>query len=173
MIMSIQLLDFNKSNSSKSFMDDFNPTKEDQLTFSKLSEKHEEFLAKKEYDSQGITDKDIENETDDYIMAFGILELNYEYDIKENSGVPVNDDEYKTAFTDCGFTGFIDSITLNKSNSESFYYLFNVYNNLMCEVNLIDENFNGQTEESFKQLIKDKQQKSMPVVVQFVYYVNQ
>ena len=103
MIMSIQLLDFNKSNSSKSFMDDFIPTKEDQLTFNKLSDKHEEFLAKKEYDSQGITDEDIENETDDYIMAFGILELNYEYDIKENSGVPVNDDEYKTLGPVYGF----------------------------------------------------------------------
>ena len=173
MIMSIQLLDFNKSNSSKSFIKDILPTKEDQLTFSKLSEKHEEFLAKKEYDSQGITDEDIENETDNYIMAFGILELNYEYDIKENSGVPVNDDEYKTAFTDCGFTGFIDSFTLNKSNSESFYYLFNIYNNLTCQVNLIDENFNDQTEDSFKELIRDKQQKSMPVVAHFVYYINQ
>ena len=35
----------------------------------KAKEKHEEFLAKKEYDSQGITDEDIENETDDYLMA--------------------------------------------------------------------------------------------------------
>ena len=43
----------------------------------------------------------------------------------------------------------------------------------MCEVNLIDENFNDQTEDSFKELIRDKQQESMPVVVHFVYYVNQ
>ena len=43
----------------------------------------------------------------------------------------------------------------------------------MCEVNLIDENFNDQTEESFKELIRDKQEKGMPIVVQFIYYVNQ
>ena len=62
---------------------------------------------------------------------------------------------------------------INKTNSESFYYLFNVYYNLMCEVNLIDENFNDQTEESFKELIRDKQEKGIPTVVQFIYYVNQ
>jgi hypothetical protein len=172
MIMSMQLLGFNNENSSQSFINDFIPTKEDQLTFSKLSNKHEEYLSNEEYESQGITEEDIENETDEFLMAFGILALDYEYDIKEKCNVPVDEDIFKKAEADCDFAGF-DSFSLNKTNSESFYYLFNVYYNLMCEVNLIDENFNDQSEESFKELIRDKQEKGMPTVVQFIYYVNQ
>ncbi len=170
--MSMQLLGFNNENSSQSFINDFIPTKEDQLTFSKLSNKHEEFLANQEYESQGISEEDIKNETDEFMMAFGVLGLDYEYDIKNRCNVSVDDDIYKKAEADCNFTGY-DSFTLNKTNSESFYYLFNVYYNLMCEVNLIDENFNDQTEESFKELIRDKQEKGIPTVVQFIYYVNQ
>ncbi len=98
--------------------------------------------------------------------------IDYEYDIKEKCNVPVDEDIFKKAEANCDFAGF-DSFSLNKTNSESFYYLLNVYYNLMCEVNLIDENFNDQTEESFKELIRDKQEKGMPTVVQFIYYVNQ
>ena len=40
-------------------------------------------------------------------------------------------------------------------------------------MNLMDENFDGYNEESFKELIKDKQEKGMPVVVHFVFYINE
>ena len=78
-------------------------------------------------------DEDIKNETDEFMTAFGVLGLDYEYDIKEKCNVPVDEDIFKKAEADCDFAGF-DSFSLNKTNSESFYYLFNVYYNLMCEV---------------------------------------
>ena len=168
MILSMQLLGFNNENSSQSFINDFIPTKEDKLTFRKLSFKHEQYLKNEEYESQGITEEDIENETEEAMMAFGILALDYESDIEDNCNVTVDEDIFYKAEADCGFAGY-DSFSLNKTNSESFYYLFNVYYNLMCEVNLIDEDFNYQSEESFRELIKDKQKKGIPVVVQFIY----
>jgi len=43
-----------------------------------FQEKHEEFLMKREHESQGITQEDIDNETDEFIQSFGLLELLYE-----------------------------------------------------------------------------------------------
>ena len=47
----MQLLGFNNENSSQSFINDFILTKEDQLTFSKLANKHEVYLEYEEYES--------------------------------------------------------------------------------------------------------------------------
>ena len=109
----MQLLGFNNENSSQSFINDFILTKEDQLTFSKLANKHEEYLSNEEYESQGITEEDIENETDEFLMAFGILALDYESDIEDNCNVPVDKDIFYKAEADCGFVGY-DSFSLNK-----------------------------------------------------------
>jgi len=172
MLLSIQLLGFNKENSSKEFINDIIPTKEDRLTFSKLADKHEEFLASEQFEHQGITKEDIENETEEWMMAFGVLDLDYEYDIKDRCNVSIDDARFEKAKNDCDFTGY-DSFTLNKNNIESFYYLFNIYNNLNYEVSLMDESFNRKTVESFKKLIKDKQEKGLPIVVHFIYFTNE
>ena len=45
MNISIQLLDFNENNSSKSLLNNFTPTKKDKQTFNQFCSKHETFLS--------------------------------------------------------------------------------------------------------------------------------
>ena len=74
-----------------------------------FQEKHEEFLMKREHQSQGITQEDIDNETDEFIQSFGLLELLYE-DIED----------YLDTNIDLGFSDDKKPI-----NEESFEYYVN------------------------------------------------
>ena len=37
----------------------------------------------------------------------------------------------------------------------------------------MDENFEGYNKEDFEKLIKDKQEKGMPIVLHYVLYINE
>lgn len=57
-------------------VDNINPSLKSKML--EFQQKHEDFLMKREFESQGITQEDIENETDEFIESFGVIELLYE-----------------------------------------------------------------------------------------------
>lgn len=171
MVISIQLLGFNEKNSTKSLIEKMQPNDEDKKLIGTLINKHEDYLEEYEYKRQGITYEQVESE--EYDSPFGVAELDYEYDVKNKCNVPVDDISYSKAEDECDLDGLYDGFALKKGSEESFFYLLNIFLNLQYDINLMDENFDGYNEESFKELIKEKQEKGMPVVVHFVFYINE
>ena len=76
MNFSLQLMQLDNDDFKSLKMDDVSP--ELKSIMMSLQGKHEEFLMKREHNSKGITEEDIENETDEFIESFGVLELLYD-----------------------------------------------------------------------------------------------
>tara|TARA_B100000575_G_C23032032_1_gene594153 strand:+ start:406 stop:933 length:528 start_codon:yes stop_codon:yes gene_type:complete len=172
--MSIQLLGINEKNSSQSLIEEMKPNDEDWQLLVELEDKHEDY-------EQEITESEYERDADGLIITegyseyggFGIWPFNYEDVIKEYCDVPVDDISYIKAYNDCALGRVIKrAFGLKKGFEESFYYLLNIFLNLRYELSLKDENFEEYNKEDFKELIKEKQEKGMPVIVHFVFYTN-
>jgi len=73
---SIQLIGTDNNDFHSLEVDNINPSLKSKML--EFQQKHEDFLMKREFESQGITQEDIENETDEFIESFGVLELLYE-----------------------------------------------------------------------------------------------
>ena len=110
MNFSLQLMQLDNNDFKSLKMDDVSPKLKSIMM--SLQGKHEEFLMKREHNSKGITEEDIENETDEFIESFGVLELSY-------------DDIERYLDTNIDFGPFDDKKPINK---ESFDY----YLNKMC-----------------------------------------
>ena len=78
-----------------------------------FQEKHEEFLMKREYESQGITQEDIDNETDKFIQSFGLLELLYE-DIEDflNTNLDFGFSDDKKPINEESFEYYVNNLCL-------------------------------------------------------------
>ena len=154
MILSIQLLDFNKDNSSESFLNDLTPTDKDNQTYSQLINRHEEYL-------------EDENEEND---MFGFLELDYA-DITYMCDISIDEAAFNKAKNDCGIFNAWESFGLNKTNGKSFEFLLNMFSECGMSVGFCDENFEEYDIEHIRELIKKKQENSLPVVFSYFFYV--
>ena len=76
MNFSVQLIELQNNDFEDLDLENLNSNLESKMY--EFQEKHEEFLMKREHESQGITQEDIDNETDEFIQSFGLLELLYE-----------------------------------------------------------------------------------------------
>ena len=73
---SIQLIETDNNDFNSLEVDNINPSLKSKML--EFQQKHEDFLMKERAESQGITQEDIENETDEFIESFGKFELLYE-----------------------------------------------------------------------------------------------
>lgn len=153
MIFSIQLLGFNKDNSSESLLNNMTPTSEDKITYIKLYSRHEQYL-------------EDENEGNE---MFGLLAMDFD-DVEMMCNISIDESAFNKANTDCDLFNYGDGFGLNKTNSESFEFLLNMFDEFGYAVSFIDENFKLQDIEDIKELIKQKQQKSLPVVFSYFFY---
>ena len=150
MIFSIQLLDFNNDNSSKSFINNSIPTDEDKKTFLSLYNNHEEYLE----------DKYEENE------MFCFFEFDFD-DIEQMSGISVDKTSFDKSDNDCNLFN-MNNFGRNKTNGKSFEFLLNLFDEMGAS--FIDENFEEKYFNDIKELIKEKQQKSLPIVFNYFLY---
>ena len=109
MNFSVQLVGI--KNQDFQYLDLENLNKDLESKLYEFQEKHEEFLMKREHESQGITQEDIDNETDEFIQSFGLLEILYE-DIED----------YLDTNIDLGFSD--DKKPISKESFE--YYVKNL-----------------------------------------------
>tara|TARA_B110000240_G_scaffold182843_1_gene216034 strand:+ start:89 stop:553 length:465 start_codon:yes stop_codon:yes gene_type:complete len=152
MIFSIQILDFNEDNSSESFLKTMTPTDVDIQTYGNFYNLHEEYL---------------EDENEDNDM-FGFLELDVKIDI-ENMSDTQTAERYVKAEKDCGIF-YLNSFVLNKTNSESFEFILNMFEEF-GNADFIDENFSIIDIDELKEKVKEKQRKSIPVVLNYFFYI--
>lgn len=171
MELSIQILGLNEKNSSKSLIEEMQPNDEDKKLIGSLTYKHEDYLEEEEYETQGITYEQVES--GEYDSPFAVAALDYEFDVKNRCDVPVDDISYSKAEGECNLDGLYDGFALKKGSEESFFYLLNIFLNLQYGMNLMDENFEGYNKEDFEKLIKDKQEEGMPIVLHYVFYINE
>ena len=171
MNIAIQLLNFNETNSTNDFLKSLIPSQKDIDTYNKQSRGLEKYLSNREYKRQGITDEDIENQTDESLSAFGILELDPELDL----GNLIKEDEFNEAKNDCEIDEFYDCIVLkDKEDSFSkFLMLFSQMEQAGIYTEFLDIDFNSVDIEAFIQLIIDKQEFSKPIVLHYIYYCNE
>ena len=151
MIFSIQILDFNKDNSSESFLKTITPTEVDIQTYGNFNNLHEEYL---------------EDENEDNDM-FGFLELD-ENDV-ENMSDTQTANKFEKAEKDCGIF-YPNSFVLNETNSESFEFILNMFEEF-GNADFIDENFSIIDIDELKEKIEEKQQNSQPVVLNYFFYI--
>ena len=169
MNISIQLLDFNENNSSKSLLNNLIPTEKDKQTCNQFRDKHETFLSEREYKSQVINQEDIENETDEYIEAFGVLSLEW-----MDVNYLIEEDAFDIALRNCSVENFYDCIAYRKENSECFLVLMNLLANMkLTKFECIDVNFKSYDFSCFCELIANKMKESKPVIINYIYYVNE
>ena len=154
MPLSVQILNFNKENSSESFLNNLTPTDEDKKTYNNLKEKHLDYLE----------DKNEENE------MFGADDMSYD-DVKYVCNISIEESEFDKAIEDCGLFNTYDCICLNKTNSESFKFLLNIFEECGGYLSFMDENLEYIDFEEVKELIKQKQQASLPVVFNYIYLI--
>jgi len=171
--MSIQILDFNLENSSKSLLEEMQLNEEDKKLGQDFLFKHEKFLSDEVYESHGITYEEVEN--GEYDEPFGVLEIDYDSDIERFCKTSVDEKSYYKAFELCeiGLLGLGDCIMLKKGSEENFSFLLNVFFNLEYDVCLRDQNFDVHNKESFVKQIKERQAKGIPVVLNYILYINE
>ena len=156
MKISIQLLDFNKKNSSEEFLKNLTPTDSDKQTYKNLVERHEDYFEDK------FEDNDM----------FSFLQLDFEFDVERMSSFSIDPKTYNKAIDDCGLFNSYDCIALTKTNAQSFEFLLNMFDDWGWNVSFIDENFEAQDIHDIKELIKKKQEKLLPVVFNHLYYTT-
>jgi hypothetical protein len=122
----------------------------------------EEFLFQREYKRKGITTDDIENETDEYNDAMGILELEWD-DVSDL----IDEDTFDKVtqdYPDYGQTEYTND------NKESFKILLNIFSQMECE--FLGYDFSHYNATSFFDLIQEKIKSSKRIAIDWVYYAN-
>ena len=120
----------------------------------------EDFVVKRECERKGITEEDIENESDEFIDAIGILDLEW-IDVSDS----IDEETFDNTINIC--RGEITDDTI-----ESFRLLTSVFGQMDCE--FLDEDFNhlGCDPNLFIDLIKEKNQLPNRLGVSWIYYIN-
>lgn len=166
MIFSVQLLKIDEQ-----FTGELN-SEHNRKQLNLLRDSHENFLSNREYELQGITEEDIENETEEYINSFTVFDLTRD-DIEDNS-VTFDSKKFDESLLNCCLIDvYTDCIYLNNNNGNDFYYVLKVLSELDCEVNFIDENYVELDYTVFKDLISEKQETSNQVVINYITYSNE
>lgn len=151
MIFSIQLLDFNKHNSSESYLKTLIPTYEDKQTYLNFFYIHEKFLEER-YEGNEM---------------FGFLEFDFD-DIEKMSYMSIDESSFDKADNDCNLFNS-NNFGQNKTNDKSFELLLNLFDDMGAS--FIDENFEEQSFNEIKELVNQKQQKSLPIVFNYFLYM--
>jgi len=110
MIISVQLIDFNKENSSESFLKDLVPTDYDKKLFSEYHNNHECHVEMQEEDNDEF--------------SYASLWLEHVEPFLEKS---ISKEEFNQTVDDCDIFNQTYSIGLNKKNEESFYFFLNEF----------------------------------------------
>ena len=180
MNFSLQLIQLNNDDFKSLKMDDISSELKS-ITIS-LQGKHEDFLMKREYDLKGITKDDIENETDDYIESFGVLELTYD-DIKSylNTKIDFGWMDDKKPINEESFDYYLEKMCLrtdgliiyrgDTSGILDFTMFFSKYLSQLCP-EYLDENFNEISEIDFFKKNKDNKDKYGFSLSSLIYYTN-
>ena len=170
MLLSIQVLDFNKQNSSDSFLESSIPTKNDFINFRKLSSNHEDFIENK-YE---------ENED------FGYTELHYD-DIWSSLSNPIDESKFERVKTDCNMFKTDNNFALNTTNKESFFILLDIFIDLGFtkvgsgdnakffeneSVIFYDENFQQCSVTKIKEIINKRIDEKLPLVFSFFSFYD-
>ena len=170
MLLSIQILDFNKQNSSDSFLESSIPTENDFINFRKLSSNHEDFIENK-YE---------ENED------FGYTELYYD-DIYSLLSKPIDESKFERVKSDCDIFNTDNNFTLNTTNKESFFILLDIFIDLGFtkigngddakffeneSVIFYDEDFQECSLHKIKQVINKRIDEKLPVVFSFFSFYD-
>ena len=155
-LYAVQLLDFNKDNTSESFFNNGIPTEDDLKLKDELDFKHEKFIKKREG------------------PEFGLYYWGEWWDISRYIDPEiVSEDSFEKANEDCYLEKFYGCLILNKSNKESFQF---IYDNVLCElddIDFLDSNFNNLGYEDFWELILNKEKNYEPVVLHIIHYGNE
>ena len=185
MNFSLQLIQSNNDEFKSLKMDDINSELKSMMI--SLQGKHEDFLMKREHDLKGITKDDIENETDDYIESFGVLELTYDdikgyLDTKIDFGwmddkKPINEESFdyyleKLCLRTDGLIIFRgDTAVVGRSGMLDFTMFFSKYLSQLCP-EYLDENFNEISEIDFFKKNKDNKDQYGYSLSSLIYYTN-
>jgi hypothetical protein len=120
----------------------------------------EDFVVKREFERKGITQEDIENESDEFIDAIGILDLEW-IDVSDS----IDEDEFYNTIKICNGE-------ITDDNIDSFRLLISIFGEMDCE--FLDEDFNhlGCDPNLFIDLIKEKNELTNRLGVSWIYYTN-
>lgn len=110
MIISVQLVDFNKDNSSKFFLNDLIPSDEDKKLFREYHYQHEDHIETQEEDND----------------EFSYAELWLEH-VSPFLEISPSEEEFNQAIDDCEIFTDQYNICLNKTNKKSFDFFFNCF----------------------------------------------
>lgn len=180
MNFSLQLIQLNNDDFKSLKMDDI--SSELKSIMISLQGKHEDFLMKREHDLKGITKDDIENETDDYIESFGVLELTYD-DIKGhlNTKIDLGWMDDKKPINKESFDYYLEKMCLktdgliiyrgDTSGILDFPMFFYKYLRQLCP-EYLDENFNEISEIEFFKKNKENKDKYGFSLSSLIYYTN-
>lgn len=159
MFISIQLLGFNEKNSSKSFIEKNEANKDDIALIGDLEDKHYDYV-----DSASNS------------LHPPISLINYELDIKDRGNINVDEKSFNKVMDECRIDAIgISNCTfaLKKGLEHSFFFLLSIFLNLDCHfIHFMGENFedDNYNKESFIELIKDRQRKGIPIVIQPILF---
>ena len=120
----------------------------------------EEHIEKKLCEEKGITEEDIENETDEYVDAIGFMTLEYvdfRYEIDEET--------YNNMMKDC------KSIA-TKENIEGIKTFLNLIRKVDSNYHYYDKDLNHLRAEKFVDLIDNAVESSKKVMIDWVYYID-
>ena len=185
MNFSLQLMQLDNNDFKSLKMDDVSPKLKSIMM--SLQGKHEDFLMKREHNLKGITEEDIENETDDYIESFGVLELTYD-DIEGyldknidfgwmDDKKPINEESFdyyleKLCLRTDGLLIFRGDIAVvGRSGILDFTMFFTKYLSQLCP-EYLDENFNEISEIDFFKKNKDNKDQYGYSLSSLIYYTN-
>ena len=151
--LSIQLLGFNNKNLSKQFLENHIASDDDIKYCYKLKDRHEDFLIEK------ATEKGME------LYMWG-LEFS---DIDGLSKISFDELTWDKSIENCEVSKFYDCIVFKNNHSKSFDFLINVLSN-SYKINFLDEEFKSIPNQSIKNVLDTKIQKSEPVILHMFYY---
>ena len=180
MNFSVQLIELKNHDFESLDLENLNSNLESKMY--KLQEEHEEFLMKREHESQGITQEDIDNETDEFIQSFGLLELLYE-DIEDfldtdldlgfsDDKKPINEESFEYYVNNlCLKTDGLIIVRGNQSSPDWQNFISKYINQLGPEY--LDENFEQISFEEFMGKSLEIKSNYGCSLSSLVYYANE
>ena len=144
----LQLLDFNKKNSSEEFMNSFVANDEDIKLYNKLIYNLENFL----------------DEGED----FGIMELEF-YDINNMTSVSLNEENWENCIMQCQVSNLYDCLVLKNDNRESFEFVMNTLYSIN-NIDYLDKELNYITKNLFQDFLSDNIKEGNPTVISLIFY---
>ena len=180
MNFSVQLIGIKNQDFHSLDLENLNKDLESKLY--EFQEKHEEFLMKREHELQSITQEDIDNETDEFIQSFGLLELLYE-DIKDlldpkiDLGIsddkkPINEESFEYYVNNlCLRTDGLIIIRANQSYLDWPNFISKYINPLDPEY--LDENFEQISFDEFMDKSLEIKSKYGCSLSSLVFYTNE